>query len=116
MLARYLIEITYIRRCGAINEKHVGVIDTILRELGAVVLGLIQAHNMRHTEVPKDLQVIFWRVSTAVGALLIYWSHKGDKLLGEHPVKVAIFYLLIVLVLLVVKLSEVVPAKVDGDL
>lgn len=92
------------------------MIDTILRELGAVVLCFVQAHYMRYTEMSEDLKVILWRVAAAVRALLVDRPHESNKFPREHPVKVTIFNFLIILVFLVVKLSEVVPAKIDGDL
>ena len=43
-------------------------------------------------------------------------THESDKFVGDDPVKVAILYSLVVLILFVVKLSEIVPAEIDSNL
>ena len=46
---------------------------------------------------------------------MINRAHESDKLLRKHPVEVSIFDLLVVFILLVVELSEVVPAEAHAD-
>ena len=107
---------TYIGGCRTIDKEHVCVTNACLGKFGPIVLGLIQAHDMRYTEVTEDLQVVLWGVTTAICPDLVHRAHKGDELARNYPVKITIFDLLIILVLLVVEVSEVVPSKIHSDL
>ena len=89
--------------------------DAGLCKFRPLVLSFIQSNDMRYTEVTENLQVIFWGVTTSIRSDLVHWSHKGDKLSGDYPVKITIFDFLIILILLIIEVSEVVPSKVDGD-
>ena len=59
------------------------------------------------------LEVVFWGVTTTVGAYLIYRAHKSNKLARKHPIEVSIFDFFVVLIFFVVKFSEIVPAQAD---
>lgn len=92
------------------------MVNPALGELGSVVLGLVQAHYMRDAKVTEHLHIIFWRVSSAVCSDLVYRTHKSDEFPWYNPIEITILNLFIVLILLIVKLSEVIPAMADGDL
>ena len=100
---------------GAVNEEHVCVVDAGLGEFGPIVLRLVQAHHMGHTEVLEHLQVVLWTITSTIWAHLVYWTHECNELARQHPVKVPIFHLLVIFILLVVELPEVVPAEAHTD-
>ena len=56
---------------------------------------------------------IFTRVMTisVIGISIFNWSHKGNELAWNNPVKVAVFYSLIILIFFDIKCSKVIPAK-----
>ena len=105
-----------IRRGRAVNEEHISMIDSILREFSSVVLSLIQADNVRDSEVAEDLQIIFWLVTSSVGPDLVNGTHECDELARKNPVEITILDFLVVLVLFVVELPKVIPAMANGDL
>ena len=84
-----------IRRCGTINEEHISMGNACLRKLGPLVLSLVQADYVSHSKVSKHLNVVLWRVSSAIHTHLVDRSHEGNKLTGQYPVQVAIFNLLL---------------------
>ena len=64
---------------------------------------------MSDAEVTEHLNVVFRGVASTLGSYLVNRTHESNVFLRKNPVQVAILYLLIVLVLFVVELSEVVP-------
>ena len=113
----HLKELVYdeVRWRRSIDEKHISVVNAALGELSSVILCLVQAHNMCDAKVTEHLNIVFWRVSSAVRSDLVYRAHKGDEFPRYDPIQITILNLFIVLILLIVKLSEVIPAMADGD-
>lgn len=104
-----------IGRSRAVDKEHISVRDPCFREFCSIVLGLVETNNMCHPKMSKHLQVVFRRVPTTVWADLIDRAHKRDVLARDNPIQVTILDFLIILILLVVELSEVVPAEANGD-
>ena len=113
----HLKELVYdeVRWCRSINEEHISVVNAALGELSPVVLCLVQAHHMCDAEVTEHLHIVFWRVSSPVRSDLVHRAHKGDEFSRYDPIQVTILDFFIVLILLIVKLSKVIPAVADGD-
>lgn len=103
--------------CGAINKEEVCVVDSVACEFGFIVLGLVEADDVLHSEVLEDLNVIFRSVAplrlTGQG---VNRPHERDELVWNNPIKVTVLDFLVVLVLFVVELSENVPAETDSEL
>ena len=102
-------------RRGAVNEEHVRVVDAGLGEFGPIVLRLVQAHHMSHTEVPEHLQVVLWTVASTIWAHLVHRAHERNELARQHPVEVPILHFLVIFILFVVELPKVVPAETHTD-
>jgi len=82
----------------------------------AVVLHLVQADYMGDSEVSKDLEIVFWSItSLASASRLIDWPHKSNKLVGYYPIQISIFNLLVVLVLFIIEIFELVPPVADSN-
>ena len=103
---------TYIRRCGSVNEVEIRVVNALFDELLAVVLHFIQPDDMRHSEVLKDLDIIFGGIASALH-VLVNRTHESDELAGNNPVQIPILYLLIVLVFLRVEVLKLIPPMSD---
>ncbi len=88
----------------------------IFREFCSIILCFVQADNVCNSKVLKHLQIVFWAVTSTIRTNLVNWAHKSDKFSWHDPVQIAIFDLFVILILLVVKVSKVVPAMADGDL
>lgn len=46
-----------------------------------------------------------------IGISIFNWSHKGYELAWDNPVKVTIFYSLVIFIFFYIKSSKVIPAK-----
>lgn len=55
-----------VRRGRSVGENHVLMVDALLQEVGAVVLGLVQAYNLRHIQVLEDVDVAGSRMAIAM--------------------------------------------------
>ena len=88
--------------------------DTSFNEFLSFIFCLVKSNDMRHIEVFEDLKIVFWLVSSSF-CFIINRTHECNEFFWNDPVKVSIFYFLIVIVLLWVKVSEVVPSKLDCD-
>ena len=89
----------------------------MLEELLPVILGLIESDNSRYAKVIEDLDVVFRGVSTPFKFVeVVQWAHECDELAWNDPVQVAVLDLLVVFVFLVIKVLEIVPAKLNGKL
>ena len=102
-------------RSRTINEKHVCMADACLSELGSVVFGLVESDDVRHAEMAKDLQVVFWAVASAIRPYLIDRPHECNELPWQNPVEITVFHLFVVLVLLVIEFPKVVPTETHSD-
>jgi len=59
----------------------------------------------------EHLNVVFWSIAPLrLAGRSVNRPHKCDELIGNNPVQITVFDLLIVLVLFVVKVPELVPA------
>jgi len=106
-----------LRWCAAVNEEQVGVLHPILNKSHPIVLRFVESNNSGHVEVAKHLQVVFRSVATSLELVdVVQGSHECDELAGNDPVEVTVLDFLVVLVLLVVKIFEAVPAELDGVL
>ena len=56
------------------------MIDASLGEFGPIVLCLVQTHYMGHTKVPEHLQVVFRRITSAIGTNLVDRTHESNEL------------------------------------
>lgn len=90
------------------------MLDTVLSEFLLVILGLIEAHDERHTHLLEDRHVIL-RSERAVFVRRVERSRERDELAGHGPVQIAILYLLVVLVFDDIELIVVVPVELDGQ-
>jgi len=65
----------------------------------------------------KNLNVVLRAVSSfRLAWLSINWSHKRNEFIWNNPVQIAVFNSLIILVLFIIKLSEVVPTETNSEL
>jgi hypothetical protein len=65
----------------------------------------------------KDLDVVFGSVAPPLMLVdVVEGPHEGNKLARDDPIQIAILHLFVVLILLVVKLFELVPPKLDSPL
>lgn len=72
---------------------------------------------MRHSKVLKHLDVVLGAVSPLrLPSWRVKRPHKGNKLVGNDPIQVSILNFLVVLVFLIVKVAEAVPAETDSEL
>lgn len=106
-----------VRRRGTVNKEEVCVVDSVAREFGFVVLGLVEADDVVDAKVLEHLDVVL----RSVAPLRLPWQrvdgpHERDELVRDDPVEVSVFDFLVILVLLVVKFSEYVPAKANSKL
>lgn len=92
------------------------MIYPIFRKFCSLILCFVQANNVCNSKVFKDLQIVFWAITPAIGTNLVNWAHKSDEFSWHDPVQIAIFDLFIILVLLIIKVSKVVPAVANCDL
>ncbi len=88
----------------------------IFRKFCSLILCFVQANNVCNSKVFEDLQIVFWAVTPSIGTDLVNWAHESDEFSWHDPVQITIFDLLVILVLLVVKVSKVVPAVANSDL
>jgi len=102
----------YIRGSGTVDKEEVGVFDSVFEELLPVVLGLIQADHVAHSEVLENLEVILGLVPSLL-LFVIDGAHKCYELAWNNPVQVSILNFLIVLILLGIKALERVPPILD---
>ena len=99
----------------SVSEDHVLMVDALHQEGVPVVLGLVQADDLRHVQVLEDVDVARCGVAiTMHGVALVDGTHEGQELAWDDPVQVAILDLLVVLVLASVERLEVVPSKSDS--
>lgn len=97
---------------GPINEEKVGVVDAVALEFRLFILWFVEPDHVGDPEVFENLDVVFWSVSPLwLPRLRVNRPHERDELVWNNPIKITVFHLLVVLVLLVVKLSENVPAQ-----
>lgn len=93
-------------RHRTVNEDQILVLNTTVDEGTRVVLRVVEAHNLRHIEVLENVHVAARRVT--VSLLLtgdaVYWTHEGEELAWNNPVKVTVLDLFVVFVLLDVEL------------
>lgn len=93
------------------------MIDAIADKLILVIFGFIESDNTCHVEMLENLKVVLRCVASSLElANVIEWAHEGNELVRYDPVQVTVFNLLVVLILLVIKLPEFVPAEAYGVL
>ena len=85
------------------------MLNCVLQELLPIILGFIQSHNMRDSEMLENLYVVFRLISSRL-FLVINWAHKSNELVRDDPVQISVLYFLIILILLRIKALELVPS------
>jgi hypothetical protein len=100
------------RRRGAVLELQIVVTDAELTEFGGVVLWLVEAHDVRHPEVSKDLRVVFGAklpvaplVINILPAAEILWALESHELVRNYLVNVAVERVAVMIVFMNVDLS-----------
>jgi hypothetical protein len=92
------------------------VINTVPSEFETVVLRFVKTDHVRYPEMLEDLQVVIRAVSALLGAWrVINRTHEGYESIWDYPVEISVLYLLIVLILLVIKITELVPPVADRN-
>ena len=91
------------------------MIDAIFCKFESVILGFIQTNNVSDTEVTEYLQVVFRLITASIRSNLVNRAHESNELARNNPVKISIFYTLIIFVLFVVEFSEIVPSVTDTN-
>lgn len=82
-----------------------------------VVLFFIQSDNPLDVKFFEDIDVLIGVVAISlVSVSLLDGTHECHELAWDNPVKIAIFYSLVELVLLDVECLELVPPELDGIL
>ena len=117
LAARYKLPDNWIRWRRTISEDHVLVVNPLRKERRAVILGFVESDDFANIKVLEDVDVTCSRMTVAVhGVSLINGSHKGQELARDNPVKIAVLYLLIMLVLSRIESLKIVPSKSDSML
>ena len=64
----------------------------------------------------KDLQVVLRAVSALLGAWwIVNRTHECYESIWDYPVEIAVLHFLVVLILLVIKITELVPPVADRN-
>ena len=93
------------------------MVNPLSKERRAVILGFVESDDFANIKVLEDVDVTCSRMTVAVhGVSLINGSHKGQELARDNPVKIAVLYLLIMLVLSRIESLKIVPSKSDSML
>ena len=104
-----------IGRGCAIDEKEVQVFNSLFRKLGLLILGLIEAHDKRHTESLEDGYVVIGSERT-ISVSDVKRAREGDEFAWHDPVEITILYFLKVLILLNIEGAVVVPSEGHREL
>jgi len=99
-----------VRGCCAIEEIKFVVFNPGFCELLSVVLWLVKSNDSRDSHFLKDRQIVFG-CKRPVAVRHVQRPGKRYKFWWQRPIKVAVFYLFIVLILLHVECFIVVPSK-----
>ena len=91
------------------------MVDSCFYEFLFLILGFIQTNHQLNSEFLEDGHVIF-RSKATILVGHIERTTESDKLFRQNPVKIAVFYLLVVLVLLHIECVVAVPSKCDSVL
>ena len=82
-----------------------------------LILDFVQSDNFVDSNIVEDISILVWVVPVSVSLItLLNWSHEGNELSWNDPVKITVFDLLVVLILLDIESLEVVPSQLDSEL
>ena len=101
-------------RSRAIQEVEVQVLDSMFREFFLVILGLVESHYQRNTHLFENRDIVLWG-KRAVFICSIQRTRKTDEFVGNSPVQIAVFHLLVVLVLNNIEFVIIVPTQLDSE-
>lgn len=90
------------------------MINAIADKFILVIFGFIESDHTCHVEMLENLKIVLGRVASSLEFTnIVEWAHKRNKFVRYDPVQVTVLDLLIILVLLVVKFPELVPAEAN---
>lgn len=87
-------------------------------KLSLIILSLVESYDSRNFQMLKYFGVAGGRMAIArlLTLITVDWSHEGDELPRDNPVKVTIFNFLVMLILSGVELIKVVPFLFQSEL